>query len=69
ADMNLGLAQRRAQAFRRAMLNRGVGADRMEMRAYGEDYPVADNASAAGRAQNRRIEVLFSDTDGKLPAR
>ena len=69
AGMNKDLSRRRAESFRRALANRGVAPRRMEVRAYGENYPLADNGSAAGRAQNRRVEVVFSDADGKLPVR
>lgn len=67
--MNLDLSQRRAEAFRRALLDAGVAADRIELRAHGEAYPVADNATAAGRQQNRRVEVLFSDAQGRFGPR
>ena len=70
ADMNVELSQRRAESLRRALLNRRVAPNRMEIRAHGEAMPIADNSSAAGRSQNRRVEVLFSDADGNfLPGR
>ncbi len=65
-QMNLDLSQRRADAFRRALQEAGIGADRIEVRAHGEAYAVADNGTAAGRQQNRRVEVLFSDTQGRF---
>lgn len=68
-DSNLALSRRRAEAFQQALINGGVPAERIEVRAYGEAYPVADNASAAGRQQNRRVEVLFSDAQGRFAAR
>lgn len=66
---NQALSQRRAEAFRQALLARGVAADRMEVRGHGERYPVADNRSPAGRQQNRRVEVLFSDAQGRFVER
>jgi outer membrane protein OmpA-like peptidoglycan-associated protein len=39
----------------------------MRVDAYGENYPVADNASTRGRAQNRRVEIVFSGQDGQMP--
>lgn len=63
---NLALSQRRANAFRMALLARGVAGDRMEVRAHGEAYPVADNSTPAGRQRNRRVEVLFSDGQGRF---
>lgn len=68
-DKNLELSQRRADAFRQALVNAGVAADRIEVRAHGEAFPVADNGTAAGRQQNRRVEVVFSDAQGRLQAR
>ncbi len=65
---NLELSQRRAEAFRHALLQTGVSDDRIEVRAHGEAFPVADNGSAAGRQQNRRVEVLFSGPEGRFPA-
>ena len=64
--MNLGLSQRRAEAVRGALVRAGVAPQRLEVRAFGEEYPVADNATAAGRQQNRRVELLFSDEQGRL---
>lgn len=68
-EMNLQLSQRRAQAFQRELMSGGVAAGRIEVRAWGEANPVADNGSAAGRQRNRRVEVLFSDAEGRLAAR
>jgi outer membrane protein OmpA-like peptidoglycan-associated protein len=65
---NLELSRRRAEAFREALLSRGIGSDRVEVRAHGEAMPVADNATATGRQQNRRVEILFSDMQGRFAA-
>jgi outer membrane protein OmpA-like peptidoglycan-associated protein len=54
---NLTLSQDRANGVMGQLVNLGVSADRMEAQGYGEQYPVADNATAAGRAQNRRIAM------------
>lgn len=68
-ETNLELSQRRAEAFAQALVANGVEAPRIEVRAHGEAYPVADNDSAAGRQRNRRVEVLFSDAQGRLVER
>lgn len=68
-EMNMQLSQRRAQAFQRGLMNGGIASDRIEVRAWGEANPVADNDSAAGRQRNRRVEVLFSDAEGHLAGR
>jgi outer membrane protein OmpA-like peptidoglycan-associated protein len=57
-DFNLKLSQQRADAVRDALVSRGVGADRITTRGYGPKYPVVANDTAAGRQQNRRVEVV-----------
>lgn len=64
--MNQELSEQRAAAVRNALVSAGVPVDRIEVRAFGEQFPTADNNTAAGRQQNRRVEVLFSDQAGKL---
>ena len=58
-EHNLGLSERRAQAARVFLEGEGVGATRMSALGYGEGYPVAENNSAWGRQQNRRVELLL----------
>lgn len=55
---NMGLSERRANAVYNHLLLREVDASRMEAIGYGEGYPVASNATPAGRAQNRRVSIL-----------
>lgn len=55
--LNLALSGERAQAIRRALIDRGIDASRLRAEAYGEYRPIADNDSAAGRARNRRVEL------------
>lgn len=52
---NMGLSQRRATSV--AEVARSVGANVVEVRWYGERNPVATNATAAGMAKNRRVEI------------
>jgi outer membrane protein OmpA-like peptidoglycan-associated protein len=55
---NQTLSERRANAVRDVLVNQyGVGSDRVNAAGYGETRPVADNASADGRAVNRRVEA------------
>ena len=60
AAANLALSQRRADAVRDALV--AAGLPRASVKAVGRGHlqPVADNASAAGRAKNRRVEVVVS---------
>src|SRR6476661_2027312 len=55
-DYNLRLSYDRAASARTYMLSQGVPAERIESRGYGETKPIADNASDAGRALNRRVD-------------
>jgi outer membrane protein OmpA-like peptidoglycan-associated protein len=65
-DFNQALSQRRADAVAAALENRGLSADRVRSIGRGQDFPVASNSSAAGRQQNRRVEIVFSDPSGQF---
>lgn len=69
ANYNQGLSERRASAVRTALLEMGVARERIDMRGYGESFPVATNDSAASRQLNRRVEIVLSDDSGKVVAR
>ncbi|MEO4048174.1 OmpA family protein [Pseudomonas sp. CAU 1711] len=68
AAENLELSRARAQTVADLLIDLGIDARRIEVKAYGEAHPLAENASARGRAQNRRVEILISDEQGKLGA-
>jgi len=53
---NIDLSQRRVEAVLRALSARGVDTTGYIARGYGESQPIASNATAAGKAQNRRVE-------------
>ncbi len=55
AEYNEGLSARRAQTVHDYLASRGVDVARMSVRGYGESQPIADNSTAAGKAQNRRV--------------
>jgi outer membrane protein OmpA-like peptidoglycan-associated protein len=55
---NLDLSQRRSEAVRAYLVERGINPEHLQARGYGEQQPVAGNATAAGRAANRRVELL-----------
>jgi len=59
-EMNQSLSQRRADAVKGYLVGRGVSSERLSASGRGENSPVADNESAAGRQQNRRVEVVIS---------
>lgn len=56
---NQGLSQRRADAVRDALMDMGIANDRIVTNGRGKSSPVGDNDTAAGRQQNRRVEVLI----------
>ena len=56
---NQGLSQRRADAVRDYLVQRGYPADRIQARGKGEGSTIADNASPEGRANNRRVEIII----------
>jgi len=55
-NYNLKLSYERAASARAYMLSKGIPAERIEARGYGETKPVADNKTAAGQALNRRVD-------------
>ncbi|UTW08361.1 OmpA family protein [Pseudomonas benzenivorans] len=63
---NLELSRARAQTVADVLIDLGIDAKRIEVQGHGEGYPVAENASAKGRARNRRVEIVFSDELGRL---
>ena len=69
AEFNRGLSKSRAAAVQTALAEKKIGADRVSIAGLGEDFPVANNETAAGRQQNRRVEVIFSDETGSVKAR
>lgn len=56
AEKNLSLSQTRADEVKAYLVGKGIEADRLTATGYGQEKPVGDNKTAAGRAQNRRVE-------------
>lgn len=61
AEANLQLSDKRAHAVRDALISLGVSADRITALGMGKDFPIASNEDEAGRAQNRRVDVILLD--------
>jgi outer membrane protein OmpA-like peptidoglycan-associated protein len=59
SSANQSLSERRAQAVSDYLTSQGVPADRIRSVGKGESSPIASNASASGRAQNRRVQIVL----------
>lgn len=57
AEANQKLSEARAQSVAAALGQRGIAANRLAAKGYGQSAPVADNRSEEGRARNRRVEL------------
>jgi outer membrane protein OmpA-like peptidoglycan-associated protein len=58
AAYNQDLSQRRAQSVRDYLVSRGIAADRVTSQGFGPSRSIAENNSAEGRANNRRVEIV-----------
>lgn len=58
ADHNMTLSRERAESVRTYLVSQGISADRVTAQGVGEERPIADNNSAEGRANNRRVEIV-----------
>ncbi|MBT8086701.1 MAG: OmpA family protein [Gammaproteobacteria bacterium] len=61
AAYNEGLSARRATTVRDYLAANGVATDRLTTRGYGESQPIADNSTAAGKAENRRVVLRITE--------
>jgi outer membrane protein OmpA-like peptidoglycan-associated protein len=69
AGYNLQLSQLRAESVRSVLVSAGVSPDRIETHGYGKTRPIAPNTTAAGKAQNRRVEIVVEGgAGGPVPA-
>ncbi len=59
-DFNMKLSQQRAESVRDYLVKKNVDTARMVPKGYGEEVPIADNRTADGRSQNRRVEFVIT---------
>ncbi|MEM1104826.1 MAG: OmpA family protein [Pseudomonadota bacterium] len=67
-DYNQQLSERRAASVQTYLVNRGMRSVRVQSYGFGETQPIASNDTAAGRAANRRVEVLLTPIVEEEPA-
>lgn len=60
ADFNMKLSQQRADGVRQFLISQGLSPDTITAKGLGQENPVADNSTAAGRKLNRRVEIIVS---------
>lgn len=60
ARKNMNLSQKRADAVRNALISKGINRDRISAKGFGDTQPIATNDTPAGRAENRRTEVVVT---------
>lgn len=64
AESNLLLSERRVTVIFDYLVSRGIAPQRLTQQGFGETKPIADNATAEGRAKNRRVEFTINDLIG-----
>ncbi len=63
---NMQLSQRRAGSVSTYLSSQGVAGSRLNPVGYGESRPIADNTTAAGRAANRRVEIVIEPRESEF---
>ncbi len=64
-DSNLDLSARRAASVKRALVERGVGDQRLDAKGFGEARPITPNANKKAKEKNRRVEFVIVEFDGE----
>lgn len=67
SEINNALSERRAQAVRQQLVASGLPESTITTYGRGSSMPIADNSSAAGRKQNRRVEIEVTVDQSKVP--
>jgi outer membrane protein OmpA-like peptidoglycan-associated protein len=66
-EINKSLSKKRAEAVRSQLVSGGIPAESISVVGMGPQSPVADNKTADGRAQNRRVEIEVTVDESKVP--
>ncbi len=64
---NKTLSQQRADSVRKALVKRGIADKRMIAKGFGQEKPIADNDTDAGKAKNRRVQFIIVEMKKKAP--
>ena len=59
SERNLILSEKRAKSVAKFFISKGIAPERMSSKGYGDTKPIADNTTEAGRARNRRVELII----------
>lgn len=59
ADKNQLLSEERAASVKKYLVGKGLAVNRIESKGFGQTQPIADNTSAAGKAKNRRVQIVL----------
>ncbi len=68
-ELNRGLSRQRAVAVQNWLVRHGIQGERLVAKGFGQDRPLADNDTEAGRQKNRRVEFHILDARGDTPRR
>lgn len=60
-EYNIGLAERRAQTVRRALMLQGAGDDQIATVSYGEERPAVTGSDETAWGKNRRVELVYAN--------
>lgn len=66
SSYNIGLSQRRAESVLDYLTQRGIDSNRLSAIGLGQKRPIATNSTAAGRQQNRRVEIIIENPQDSL---
>ena len=62
-EFNQVLSVKRSESIKQALMSQGISEDRIQTAGFGENSPIADNATREGRQANRRVEMIFVAVD------